>query len=78
MRKRSVGIEAAVLHLVDGVHTVGEYLFFDVLEVVAGNDGLELHAEFVGQLASFGEQFEAHVCYAAVFILAIYYYVVFF
>jgi len=67
-----IGIEAFVLNLVNGVDSVGEELFFDVVEFVAYNDGFEFDTEFVGKDAAFGEELKADIGNTAFVKLTIY------
>ena len=72
VRQRCVGIEPRSVKDVNHVHTIGEHLLFDSLQVAACHYGFELAAETVGQRATLGEQFEADVGHGALFQFAIY------
>ena len=59
------------------VDAVGEYLLLDLSgNAAACGNGLKLYAEFVGQLASFGEEFEGDFLYRVFVYFAVYEYVV--
>ena len=59
-----------------GVGAIAGQLLLHAGKILADNDRLELHAERRGQLAAFGQQFEAHVGDDAALGLDIYEYVV--
>ena len=56
-----VRIHAGVVHFVDHVCAVWHERLIHVTEVVAYYEGFQLHSEFVGEHAAFGEQFETDV-----------------
>ena len=76
MGVRRVGIETLVLNFVDNVGTVLVKLLFDAVQLVAQDDGLELHTQLVGQSTALGEQLQAHVGDVAILILTVYYKIV--
>ena len=50
------------------VYTIGHHLWGNAIEVAACGYSLQATAELGSQRASLGEQFEAHLCHAALFL----------
>ena len=72
-----VGVESFRVKHVEFVHAVGEDVLFHLSrDARARSDGFELHAELVGQLAAFGEEFERNFLDRIFVNFAIYEYVV--
>ena len=71
IREQAFGIED--VHL---VHTIFHYLVFHAVKAGTGDDALQLHAESVGELAAFCQQFESDILYCRSLYFAIYKYVV--
>ena len=71
-----VWIQTGIFYLVHHIGSVGEELILDAVELVADDEGLEFHAELVGQLTALGEQFQAHIRHLAFIVFAIDDYVV--
>lgn len=69
--ERSIGIKARILHLIESINAVWEHFIFDTGEIVAGYDSFELDAEFIGELATLGEEFEAHISHLTILKFAI-------
>ena len=60
MRQRGVGVKASVIvYGIDGIDSVGEYLFFHTIEVATDHQCFEFTIQLIGQRATFCEQFEA-------------------
>ena len=76
VRVGGIGIETSVVHGVNHIGTVGEYLRFDTGKVGANNEGFEADAQTVGKLATFGKEFEADIGNAAFVELAVNYKIV--
>lgn len=69
--ERSIGIKARILHLIESINAVWEHLIFDTGEIVAGYDSFELDTEFIGELATLGEEFKAHISHLTILKFAI-------
>jgi len=72
MWQRGVGVEARIVYGIDGIDSIGEYLFFHTVEVATDHQCFEFTIQLIGQRATFCEQFEAHIGDDAVFYFAIY------
>ena len=70
--KKALGIEDK-----QAVYAVGQDLvFYLAFDAGSGHDSLQLHAQLVGQLAAFGQQFLGHLLHGGSLYFAIYKYVV--
>ena len=74
---RGVGEESLAVEHEQFIHAVWQNLcLYLALDACAGNNGVELHAELVGELASLGEQLLRYFGHDRALYLAIYEYVV--
>ncbi len=74
----SVGEETWSVEDVYAVNTILHHLVLDTIEARAGADTLQLYAKSIGELATFGQEFEADVLDGLAFDFAIYKYAVHF
>jgi hypothetical protein len=77
MGSRGIGEETLTVEHEQLVNAVGKNLVFHLaLDAGTGNDSVELHTQFVGQLAAFSKQFLRNLGNLCAFDFAIYKYVV--
>ena len=68
-----VGIESLIVEYVELVHAIGEDFFFHLSgDAVSCGDGFELHTQFIGQFAAFGEEFARNFLYGVFIYFAVY------
>src|SRR5574344_1830077 len=58
------------------VHTVRNHLLFNIIEMSAHEDCLQLHTELVGEFATFGAKFYTYISNLVAFMFTIYKYVI--
>src|SRR5574344_138889 len=58
------------------VHTVRNHLLFNIIEMSAHEDSLQLHTELVGEFATFGAKFQTYISNLVAFKFTIYKYVI--
>jgi hypothetical protein len=68
MRQGGVGIESLPVEEVQHVYPIGQHLPSNIIEPRAYGYGLEASAQFVGERASLGEQFETHLSHMSCFL----------
>lgn len=73
MRVAYVREKTLVFHLVYHIGTIREYLVLYPVELVSDYESLKFDTEFLGEFASFGEEFQADIGHFALIKLAIYY-----
>lgn len=53
MWQRGVGVEARIVYGIDGIDSIGEYLFFHTVEVATDHQCFEFTIQLIGQRATF-------------------------
>ncbi len=74
---RRIGEQSLAVEDKQLVNAVGQNLIFHLaLDASTGNDGVEFHSQFIGELATLGQQLLRYFLYQGTFYFAIYKYVV--